>query len=137
MTTQRQPVFLDRHIYYMTPQELNERLEAGDGPLLVVDVRDDDAGTTMIRGTTVNVPSKRFTRAALEGALDTAAPGRSLADFDAVVVHCMYSQTRGPRCARLIDEMYPLRDFGLYVLRGGFCNFSVMYPAQVAPRPAP
>jgi rhodanese-related sulfurtransferase len=49
-----------------------------------------------------------------------------LAHVDAVVVHCMYSQQRGPACAALLQatlDAIPGARARVYVLRGGFAGW--------------
>lgn len=126
-------VFGNSEIYYMEPETLAALLrdpkEAAG--VLVVDVRDSDLGPTMVAGTTVNVPARELTQAALERALDCY--GTAPADYRAVVVHCMFSQQRGPRAAKLIDTFYPARHFSLYVLAGGFSTWRARYPDLLQP----
>lgn len=63
---------------------------------LVVDVRDDDFIGGHVPGA-LNVPSVTF-RDSL-AAIRTAAKDKSI-----VVFHCMKSQVRGPKCARIMAE---------------------------------
>lgn len=126
-------VFGNKEIYYMEPETLAAQLrdpEAARG-VLVVDVRDSDLGATMIAGNTVNVPARELTQAALEHALDRF--GTAPADYRAVVVHCMFSQQRGPRSAKLIDSFYPSRHFTLFVLAGGFNTWRYRFPDLLQP----
>jgi rhodanese-related sulfurtransferase len=119
-------------VYYIEPHELASALHvrmAVAPTVLILDVRDDDAeiGGGRIKGgaaaVVVGAPACRF-----EAAL--AESGVALADFERVVVHCSYSKSRGPRCAALLDRLYPLRarSFQLNVLRGGFLYFASSFP---------
>jgi rhodanese-related sulfurtransferase len=68
---------------------------------LVVDVRDSDFVGGHVTSA-LNVPSKQF-RDRLDE-LYAAAAGKDL-----VVFHCMHSQQRGPRCARIMGESIDAR----------------------------
>jgi len=71
----------------------------------------------------VNAPSEFF-REELDALIAEQVQGKHK-----VVVHCMLSQQRGPRCATLLADR--LHQLGLpqsvLVMRGGFRTFSAMY----------
>ena len=129
----RDAVFVNSRVFYLEPKQLAAMLQDKEQAkgVLVVDVRDTDIGDTMIAGNTINVPAGLLTQRTLEDALSRL--GTSLADYKTVVVHCMYSQVRGPRSARLINSFYPNRKFDLCVLRGGFCSWFSSYPKLLQP----
>lgn len=91
----------------------------------VVDVRDDDFAGGHIKGA-INVESDQFgDDAAVDWLID-----RHLAGKSRVVVHCMLSQQRGPRCAARLSQR--LADRGLaapavLVMSGGFRRFAHIY----------
>lgn len=110
-------------ISYISVKDLSAKLRAG-GPVVVVDVRDDDRAGGHIKGST-HVPANDFKRA-MPHFLSLWATK------DAVVFHCMMSQMRGPSCARAfaneaedavkrgeIDKMPQVM-----VLEGGFREFA-------------
>ena len=121
------------NVYYIEADELAAKLRDPEESksVIVIDVRDEDFGDTMITGTTLNVPSAYLSQTTLEKALDTL--GKSLADYQTVVFHCSFSKQRGPTCAKLVESFYPLHQFDIYVLRGGFCNWSCKYPDLLQP----
>ena len=121
------------NVYYIDGNTLAAKLlnPSEQKRVIVIDVRDEDFSDSMIAGTTINVPSNCFSQATLEKALDST--GKSLADFQTVVFHCAFSKQRGPSCAKLCESFYPLHQFDIYVLRGGFINWSVQHPELLQP----
>ncbi|PNH08878.1 rhodanese domain phosphatase 2 [Tetrabaena socialis] len=75
----------------------------------------------------VNVPAELwYSEQHVDSVIDERVAGR-----DTVVVHCMFSQQRGPRCAmRLASRLAARSDVAkpaVYVLRGGFTGFAAHY----------
>ncbi|GLC45954.1 hypothetical protein PLESTB_001200700 [Pleodorina starrii] len=94
--------------------------------VLVLDVRDEDFAGGHIRGA-VNAPSEDWADDPhIDGLIDAHLKGK-----DTVVVHCMFSQQRGPRCAmrlaRRLDARMDASRPAVYVLRGGFTGFVRQY----------
>lgn len=83
---------------YMPAADLHQRLVDPDqaAKTLVVDVRDEDFVGGNVKGG-VNYPSEEFLDSLDEVA--KAAEGKEV-----VVFHCMQSQQRGPKCARIFSE---------------------------------
>lgn len=91
----------------------------------VVDCRDDDFVGGHIKGA-VNMEAEHFSEdAAVDQLIDTALAGKTR-----VVVHCMLSQQRGPRCAARLAQR--LQDRGMVqpsvlVMSGGWSKFVRLY----------
>lgn len=100
--------------------ELARLLRAGATDVKVVDVRDLDRAGGHIRGS-VNIHADDFVHGVEKFAKDLA-PGTR------VVFHCMFSQQRGPRCARALAYEVGNQKFEnppkVYVLTGGFRAFA-------------
>ena len=106
----------------ITPEAVAELLttNAHHRTFAIIDVRDADLGELVIHKA-VNIPARNF-----------RATAPSLVSmfhaYDLIVVHCMYSQTRGPMCAQCLAQAFdasPFKDSTttVAVLRGGFCAF--------------
>lgn len=86
----------------------------------VVDVRDDDRANGHIAGST-RAPSETFTDCLSDYV-------ERFKEMTRVVFHCMYSQARGPKCARRFAKKCD-EEFGagtgpkVFVLDGGFQRF--------------
>lgn len=110
---------------YMEPAQLVE-LMRGDtrASFIILDVRDEDFFETgHISDHCRHTPSESFE----EELPDVIAQVKSL---DKVVVHCAFSQQRGPRAARKLAQA--LAAAGLlkpevFILRGGFNAFFAAY----------
>lgn len=91
----------------------------------VVDCRDDDFIGGHIKGA-INMEAEHFAdEAAVDQLIDT-----SLQQKTRVVLHCMLSQQRGPRCAaRLAQRLQErgLQQPAVLVMSGGWSRFSRMY----------
>ena len=99
---------------YILPTQLaDERAK-----FLVVDVRDEDYDAKWRVPGSVNFPSETFGDDAMSELADLAH-GK-----DAIVFHCMYSQQRGPTCARMFAAKYP--EVTVKVLRGGYQGWREM-----------
>ena len=119
---------------YVRREELVERLRS-NAPTVVVDVRDDDAVGGHIR-VALHLADEEFDGASVRAIFDRAREvaskqSSSEADADAtvqVVLHCMESVQRGPRCARRLvvsleamrASMAELPRMSVHVLEGGF-----------------
>jgi len=77
-----------------------ERSQGGSSTLLVLDVRDDDCGGGSVAGA-VHQP---------DGTWDVEAVAQLAAGKRTVVLHCMESARRGPRCARRLHEYWAAED---------------------------
>lgn len=118
-------------VRYMHPDELAALLR---GPtaheVQVVDVRDDDFGDGCVRGA-LNVPSKSL---ASEAAVDALLDRLAREQRTTVVMHCLYSQQRGPTCARRLAERLHEREpagegrgVQVCVLSGGWTHWRKAY----------
>jgi rhodanese-related sulfurtransferase len=103
-----------------------QSIPAAQRPLVVIDVRDDDFSGGHI-AQALNVPAAEFLA-------NVSAQARSVACKETVVVHCAFSQVRGPKCAgRLAAALAELRDVPaapaprVAVLEGGFSAFARVY----------
>ena len=126
----------------MPPELLAELLRGPDADSIqVVDVRDDDFGDGCVAGAW-NVPSKSLQT---EPAVDALKHQLAREQRTTVVVHCLYSQQRGPACAaRLVERLnagvsgqLPLQ---VCVLQGGWMNWRKTYGGEqdlTTPLPAP
>eukprot|EP00929_Paragymnodinium_shiwhaense_P008875 TRINITY_DN112855_c0_g1_i1.p1 TRINITY_DN112855_c0_g1~~TRINITY_DN112855_c0_g1_i1.p1 ORF type:complete len:151 (-),score=30.42 TRINITY_DN112855_c0_g1_i1:343-795(-) len=100
---------------YVSQQQLAENLDSED--IQIIDVRDDDFDGGHIPGCR-NIPSAVFQQHMGYLAQEFAESGKVL------IFHCMFSQSRGPTCARrfsrYLDENYPQRSCKVAILEGGF-----------------
>jgi Cdc25 family phosphatase len=111
---------------YIEPLELLARLDAcqhppqhPQSPIAIVDVRGAHERSFGHFAGSISAPAGDFDNTSF--ALSLA---KSLLEKDTVVVHCLYSQVRGPKCARILREItaelpgpnHPK----ILVLRGGF-----------------
>lgn len=116
----------EREVQYMSAEELSARF--GDPRLQVVDVRDDDFGGGHIAGAR-HCPSESFRSALPELARELAMQEKT------VVFHCMYSRSRGPRCARLflqhLEHHYPRWRCAVYVLSGGYDRWELLFASDL------
>ena len=89
----------------------------------VVDVRDSDFGGGCVAGAW-NEPSEQWSNDAFVAQL---AQRLAQAQRTSVVLHCMYSQQRGPACAARLASV--ARDTGLqiHVLSGGWMAWRKAY----------
>eukprot|EP00798_Chlamydomonas_sp_ICE-L_P021449 gene21449-28419_t len=117
---------------YMEVGTLAEILRGPDAMTTrVMDVRDEDFAGGHIRSC-VNVTSDRFYQ---EEDIDTVISQYCTPPITKVVVHCMFSEQRGPRCAmRLVRRLNELQAAGslpfmpsVFVLRGGWKGFYRSY----------
>lgn len=107
---------------YITPESLAQLLRGQDPPI-VVDVRQHDRAGGHIKNS-LHIPAD----------LLRANPDRyalQLNHASCIVVHCMFSQVRGPSCATLLasalsrsklDPSAPMPQ--VVILEGGFAAFS-------------
>ena len=104
---------------YISGAELCDLIDGGKPGLVIVDVRDDDFQGGNIRG------ARNICSDDIFG--DPAAVAEQLGQFSVVVVHCMLSQVRGPKSARVLSEAFgemksrPRPE--VLVLEGGFSSF--------------
>lgn len=93
--------------------------------LAVVDVRDEDFYGGHVKGA-INLDSFQFSDdAAVDSLID-----KQLAGKGRVVVHCMLSQQRGPRCANRLAARLQERGLAqpaVLVMAGGFQKFARLY----------
>ncbi|CAG9464856.1 unnamed protein product [Pedinophyceae sp. YPF-701] len=130
---------------YIAPADLAEKIRSGSDGLVVLDVRDDDLYGGSIQNA-VNVPVSCFKNDYLLddviSRLGLLSPGNAGAGrVTTVVVHCMFSQQRGPFAAlRLLERVKELSGSGhvpeVLVLRGGFRAFSDAYSDLLQTAPA-
>eukprot|EP00928_Gymnodinium_smaydae_P028555 TRINITY_DN21742_c0_g1_i2.p1 TRINITY_DN21742_c0_g1~~TRINITY_DN21742_c0_g1_i2.p1 ORF type:complete len:176 (-),score=17.68 TRINITY_DN21742_c0_g1_i2:69-533(-) len=94
--------------------------ELGREEWQIIDVRDEDFQGGHIPGAR-HCPSQAFARNVDYLAQEFASSGKTL------VFHCMFSQSRGPGCARLflrhLDEHYAERSCKVMILEGGFAGW--------------
>lgn len=107
---------------YITAEELAESLRGGRENVIVVDARDEDRAGGHIKG------SVHTGSAEMMG--NTRHYAQLWATADKVVFHCMMSQVRGPKCARLFTDalahVVPKGETkpAVFVLEGGFQQFA-------------
>ncbi|KAF8606880.1 Rhodanese-like protein [Ceratobasidium sp. AG-I] len=114
---------------YISPTELAELMKSGKQPMkdyVVVDVRDDDFLGGNILGC-VRAPSSNY-HTTVDGLVAKTK------DVPKMIFHCMLSQQRGPKAARVYAEtaknkLQPGETFNqeIYVLRGGFSDFQQQF----------
>mmetsp|Transcript_40723 Transcript_40723/g.66224 ORF Transcript_40723/g.66224 Transcript_40723/m.66224 type:complete len:142 (-) Transcript_40723:235-660(-) len=105
------------------PSELAEILLSDDAKMkestVIIDVRDDDFKGGNIKGAQ-NIASHVFSSMVNKIAEENK-------DKSLVVLHCMYSQQRGPRCARLLAKTMSTKfqdsKCKICYLRGGFIGW--------------
>lgn len=114
-------------VQFLEPHQLAAMLrdpqEAGE--FVVVDVRDRDFIGGHIHGA-VNIASDQFRD---DGKIDDVING-VLQGKGKAVLHCMFSQQRGPRAAMRLAERLGARGLVMpevYVLTGGFATFARHY----------
>mmetsp|Transcript_68692 Transcript_68692/g.212455 ORF Transcript_68692/g.212455 Transcript_68692/m.212455 type:complete len:271 (-) Transcript_68692:35-847(-) len=116
---------LEREVMYFSAEELAARL--GDPDVQVVDVRDVDFAGGHIVGAR-HCPSDGFHLVLPELARELAMEEKT------VVFHCMYSRSRGPRCARLflqhLEQHFPRWQCAVYVLAGGYDRWELLYASD-------
>jgi len=110
-------------IEYVTTEELGRRIRRKE-KLLVVDVRDDDYLGGHIKGSK-NMPSRRL-------AEQLPQLVRESADEKTVVFHCMLSQVRGVKAARMYEEARRMMGYDeeaqkILILQGGFQEWQRMH----------
>jgi rhodanese-related sulfurtransferase len=117
-------------VQYIECDVLASLLLSNRAQVAVVDVRDEDyVEGGHIRGA-VNVPSSSFNEAEMDRLISSALDGK-----EKVVVHCMFSQQRGPRSAvKLAQRLQEVhrRDISVLVLRGGYRRFCAIYGSDPA-----
>lgn len=128
---------LEREVPYFSAEELEARL--GESALQVVDVRDRDFVGGHIVGAR-HCPSESFHVALPELARELAMEEKI------VVFHCMYSRSRGPRCASMflqyLEQHFPRWQCAVYVLAGGYDRWELLHASEpdmeryIADRPA-
>mmetsp|Transcript_29091 Transcript_29091/g.29435 ORF Transcript_29091/g.29435 Transcript_29091/m.29435 type:complete len:131 (+) Transcript_29091:194-586(+) len=115
---------------YMDTAELSTRIQSNDDSILVVDVRGDDFIDGHIPNA-IQVSSELWDDVRVIDNLLASYPTKST-----IVVHCMMSQIRGPKCARkLSDRLSALTSSPetetdkpeIKVLRGGYDAWYNMY----------
>ena len=95
---------------FISPNALIKALASGQ-KVLVVDVRDEDFIGGNIPNA-INIPASEY---------DAKVISDQIKDFSTVIVHCMYSQVRGPKVGRYLKRDYPEKD--IKVLEGGFTGY--------------
>lgn len=89
---------------YIDQDELVALLKDESERLLVVDTRDDDVGGGHVRGA-LHCPDGTFLHGGLDKVLSCVKERAGATDKPVtVVLHCMESARRGPRCARWLAE---------------------------------
>ncbi|KAI8330762.1 Rhodanese-like protein [Chlamydoabsidia padenii] len=92
---------------------------------LIIDVRDDDFVGGNIPGA-LNVPANQL----VDAASDLA---QTYSNVPVIYFHCALSQVRGPKSARIYNEIRHLqpslssKDQQVYVIRGGFEGWHARY----------
>lgn len=95
---------------FISPAEFLKAVVSGE-KILVLDVRDEDFIGGNIPNA-LNIPASEY---------DSTIVSDHIKDFSTVMVHCMYSQVRGPKIGRYIKRDYPEKD--VFVLQGGFTGY--------------
>lgn len=114
-------------VKYINPSELAVIIQSDKKPnkdYLVVDVRDEDWVGGNIKGSR-HVPSEKFLNEVDQLMKDTKG-------IPTVIFHCRLSQERGPKAAKVYEEMRNILHpselgFEARVLRGGFYQFGETY----------
>ncbi|MEW5306024.1 MAG: hypothetical protein WDW38_009959 [Sanguina aurantia] len=95
---------------------------------LIIDVRGDDYAGGHIKGA-LNAQSQQFNdQSFVDEVIKTHVADKSL-----VVLHCAFSQQRGPRCALHLKQRLlelGMDDSKVQVLRGGFNSFAQQYSSD-------
>ncbi|EPY50557.1 Cdc25 family phosphatase Ibp1 [Schizosaccharomyces cryophilus OY26] len=125
---------------YISPESLKDLLAGDREKISVIDVRDDDYEGGHIPGS-INIPSKQFLTLVDEYV-------EQLLQQKDIVLHCTYSQIRGPKAARILyetlryraqnlcsaknlpvdeKEQFFLRLPSIYILHGGFLAWKSRY----------
>ncbi|KAG2449115.1 hypothetical protein HYH02_005863 [Chlamydomonas schloesseri] len=122
-------------VQYLEPAQLATALRhpKSRDRVLVLDVRDEDFIGGHVKGA-VNSPSELWgNEPHVDSLIDQHIAGKA----DMVVVHCMFSQQRGPRCALELARRLEALEQPLlaplpqvYVLRGGFTGFVRHYKSE-------
>ncbi|KNC48914.1 uncharacterized protein AMSG_04659 [Thecamonas trahens ATCC 50062] len=118
---------------YLQPDSLLGLLRDEQAPVVVVDVRDDDHAGGHIAGA-IWLASRDFdagmTSLARELVQRAADAGASDMNPLPVVVHCQFSQVRGPSCARALaahPDIAACPTVQIAILKGGYSYFSRRY----------
>ncbi|KAL2311888.1 Dual specificity phosphatase ibp1 [Schizosaccharomyces pombe] len=118
---------------YVSPDALKGWLMESPNEISIIDVRDYDYEGERIPGS-VRIPSDTFL-ASVDQHVDDLMKKRSL------IVHCTYSQVRGPKAARVLSEILRNRITEskeklfqnlptVYILHGGFSAWKRRYGGQ-------
>ena len=117
-------------VRYIDCDALVDLLRTSGGQVAVIDVRDEDWVGGHVAGA-VNWPSSNFEHNdSIDELIATVLQGK-----DKAVVHCMFSQQRGPRSAlKLAQRLEEVnrQNVAVLVLRGGFQRFRAMYGSDAS-----
>jgi len=105
----------------ITPPEVVKLMDEKSVPFVIVDVRDEDREIGWIRDS-VSFPACDMTSRNLHDLMD----GLVAAKVQLLVVHCMFSQTRGPKVAAAMMDVLGKKRLNapqVRVLQGGFKGF--------------
>ena len=112
-------------VRYMHLEELSQRLREPEtaGSTQVIDVRDSDFGGGCVAGAW-HEPSEQWSSEAYVAQL---AQRLVHAQRTSVVLHCMYSQQRGPACAARLARVAGDSGLQISVLSGGWMAWRRAY----------
>ncbi|EDR29854.1 hypothetical protein EDI_298610 [Entamoeba dispar SAW760] len=106
---------------YINDEQLIQLMKDDKIKLQIFDVRSSDVGSCVIHGA-INYRVNEFIKK-IPQILE------KYHDYNYIVVHCMRSQQRGPKCARALKEAFITSKYfstsnvSIVILAGGFSNF--------------
>ena len=107
---------------YIDPSELYALLESKPGSVTVVDVRDEDRDGYI--SSSIHFPSRGFSESSWKDLGSKVAT-------PIVVFHCMFSQVRGPKAARMFLPYASPSVEKVLILRGGWIGFYMNVASQM------
>lgn len=109
---------------YIKPETLSEMIIANEKKIQVIDVRGRDFGEfgCCIKNA-INIKTSVFIKEKTQEILE------KYHSYDYIVIHCMRSQQRGPKCAKhlkssfIYSKYYATSSVEIVILEGGFGRF--------------
>ncbi|EDS89700.1 hypothetical protein EHI8A_055020 [Entamoeba histolytica HM-1:IMSS-B] len=112
---------MDIEVDYINDEQLIQLMKDEKIKLQIFDVRSSDVGTCVIHGA-INYRVTELMKK-IPQILE------KYHNYNYIVVHCMRSQQRGPKCARALKEAFITSKYfstsnvSIVILAGGFSNF--------------